>query len=149
MQIADPHAFSLSGRNEPKSRNRRSRHLNSLKKLVLSMYFLETNDVVVVKEFFEIFEFEFSVPVSGENRSNKPPGVLCLTSTLSPAKGYRSWKSTSLLFAAGDIWRKRGSGRIGSAKRLYRPLQGHGSYWEACCISERECRRTCEVEILC
>ena len=36
------------GTNEPKSW---SQHLDSLKKLVLAMYFLETNDVVVVQEF--------------------------------------------------------------------------------------------------
>ena len=64
------------GTKESKSRSQR---LDSLKKLVLSMHFLETNDVVV-QEFFEMFEFEFSVPLSGENRSNKPPGVPSNTS---------------------------------------------------------------------
>ena len=58
----------------------RSQHLDSLKKLVLSMYFLETNDVVVVQKFFEIEELELPVPLSGENRSNKPPGVSSNTS---------------------------------------------------------------------
>ena len=58
------------GTKESKSR---SQHLDSLKKLVLSMHFLETNNVIVVQEFFEIFEFEFSVPLSGESRSYQAP----------------------------------------------------------------------------
>ena len=42
----------------------RSQNLDSLKKLVPSMHFLETNDVVVVQEFVEIIEFELFVPLS-------------------------------------------------------------------------------------
>ena len=48
----------------------RRQHLNRLKILVLSMHLLETYNVVGVKESSEIFECEFSVPLSGENRSN-------------------------------------------------------------------------------
>ena len=84
MQIADPPAFSLSGRNVAKSRNRE--YLDSLKKLILSMHFLGTNVVVGVKECFGIFEFELSVPLSGENRSNKASGV---PSNTSHAFGFR------------------------------------------------------------
>ena len=58
----------------------RSQHLKSLKKVVLSMYFLETNNVVVVQESFQILELEFSIPLSEENRSNETPGVPSNTS---------------------------------------------------------------------
>ena len=56
------------GTEKPKSR---SQYLNCLKKLVLSMHFLETNNVVGVKEFLGIFEFELIVLLFGENRSNE------------------------------------------------------------------------------
>ena len=46
--------------------------MNSLKNLVLSMHFLETNNVVGVEESFEIFEFEFSVPLFGETDPTRP-----------------------------------------------------------------------------
>ena len=55
------------GTKEPKSW---SQHLNNLEILVLSMHFLETQNVAGVKGSFEL-----SVPLSGENRSNKTPGV--------------------------------------------------------------------------
>ena len=63
-------------------------------------------------------------------------------------RACRSWKSTSLLFATGNIRRKRWYGRIGSTKRINRPIQGHGSSWEASEISEQEGHRTCEMIIL-
>ena len=46
----------------------RSQHLNSLKKLIVSMHLLETDVVVVVvvKELPDIFEFEFSVLLRGK-----------------------------------------------------------------------------------
>ena len=53
----------------------RSQHLNSLKIFVLSMHLLETYNVVGVKVSFKMFEFEFSVPLSGVIRSNKASGV--------------------------------------------------------------------------
>ena len=70
MQIANPPAFSLSSRKGTKELKLRRQHLNGLKILVLSMHLLETYNVVGVKESSEIFEFEFSFPLSGENRSN-------------------------------------------------------------------------------
>ena len=53
------------GTKESKSR---CQHLNSLKKFVLSRHVLETN-FVVLQESFELFELEFCVPLSGEDRS--------------------------------------------------------------------------------
>ena len=79
---------------EPKSR---TQDLDSLKKLVLSMYFLETNDVVVVQKFFEIVEFELPVPLPGENRSNKDPGVPSNTSQAFRKEGPTSIPPCSTL----------------------------------------------------
>ena len=75
----------------------RSQHLNGLKKLVLSMYFLETNNVVVVQESFEILELEFSIPLSGENRSNETPGVPSNTSQAFGTEGTTPIPSCSTL----------------------------------------------------
>ena len=65
---------------EPKSW---SQHLDSLKKLVLPMYFLETNDVVIVQESTEIFELELPVYLRGKNRPKETPSVPSNTSQTS------------------------------------------------------------------
>ena len=88
MQIADPPAFTLSGTQESKSR---SQHLDSLKKLVLSMHFLETNDVAVVQESFQKIEFELSVLPLRENRSNETPGVPSNWKSASTRQAAKQW----------------------------------------------------------
>ena len=160
MQIADPPTFSLPRRNVPKESKSWSQHLNSLKKLLLAVHFLEANDVVMVQEFFEIIEFGFPVSLSGENRSNKAPGDpsntsqtfgkemaasippcstleylrLCVKSTLSPARTFRSRKSN----------RSPSLGASGESEGL----EGHGSYWKASDSTEQGSYRTCEFNIL-
>ena len=86
--------FRKKGTKESKSR---SQHMDSLKKLILSMHLLETNDVVVVQEFSEIFEFELSVPLSGENRSDETPGVPSNTSQAFGKEGATSIPPCSTL----------------------------------------------------
>ena len=107
---------------EPKSR---SQYLDSLKKLVLSLHFLETNDVVVVQKFFQIIEFGLSVPLYRENKSNEAPGVLSNASQAFGKEGTTSIPSAVVreehpassenvqkleeqlvLFATGSIRRK-------------------------------------------
>ena len=168
MQIADPPARSLSGRKVPNKRNC-GQHLNSLKKLVFAI-----NDVVMVQEFFEVVELGFPVPFSGENRFKKPPGVPSNTTQAFGKKGtaripscrtleyLRLCRRTSCLqrerSETGRATRRSQSqGASGGSegledsdlpKRIYRPIQGHRSYWEACGISEQECSRICEINIL-
>ena len=80
MQIADPPAFSLSGRKVPKSRNRGANTWIACRNSSLPYTSWRQKDVVFVQEFLKIFEFEFSVPLSGKNRSNKPQGIPSNTS---------------------------------------------------------------------
>ena len=61
------------------------------------MHLLETYNVVGVKESFEIFEFELSVPLSGENRSDKAPGVPSNTSHAFGKEGATSIPPCSTL----------------------------------------------------
>ena len=56
MQTADPPAFSIISKKCAKESKSRSQQLDSLKKLVLSMPYLETNDIVVFRKSPEIFE---------------------------------------------------------------------------------------------
>ena len=51
MQMADPLAFSLPGNESTKKLESRSQYLNSLEKLILPVYLLETDDVDDLNEF--------------------------------------------------------------------------------------------------
>ena len=64
------------------SRNERTKylksrvpHLNSLEKLILSVYLLETDDFVVFNGLPETFELELFVSLRRKNRPNETPSV--------------------------------------------------------------------------
>ena len=71
--MADPPAFSSPRMKAPKNLNRGDPHLNSLEKLILPVYLLETDDVVVVNELPEIFEFELPVFSARKEPTQRDP----------------------------------------------------------------------------
>ena len=70
-----------------------------------------------------------------------------MTGTLSPAGVYRSWKGTSLLFAAGNLRRKRGSEKIGSVKKNVQANPRTLDLLVGMLHLEQERRRTYEIDI--
>ena len=78
MQTADPPAFKIFGINVTEKPDLRGQHLNSLLKLILSMNFLNTNDVVVLGKSSEV-DVLFSLECCGENRDPRSPLVFQVT----------------------------------------------------------------------